>query len=310
VARSLVAALAERNSPPGSPLRDLRSSGLLRGSRDLDRAGRDQALAGNEASGTSRAARRWRQVRLGAAFVEFGIASLTVAFVIGPLLRALARGQEEAELAVQRAVHRAYAFSVACWKVFGVLTLEDGGLDGLAEEGPCVVVANHPTLMDVVLLGSRLPQMDCIVNAGWTANSPFLKRAIELAGYVRNDAGQAAVDDCAARLRRGRKVLVFAEGTRSPRGALGKFHRGAAHIALASGAPVVAVTIRCRPRMLGSGRKWHDVPASRSHFELRIAGRLDPSAYLGRGESLPKAARRLTDDLLEIFLQEPHLADA
>jgi len=259
--------------------------------------------------GLATAARRlWRQIILAVSFVEFGAAALAVAFVFAPLERLRAASAEEAELAVQRTIRRAYAFSVACWKQLGVFTFDARPLAALASEPACIVVANHPTLIDVVLIGSQLEQMDCIVNAGWTAHSPFLARGIDAAGYVRNDGGVSVVEACATRLRRGRKLLVFPEGTRSPWGSFGKFHRGAAHISLASGAPVVAVSIRCRPRMLGSKRKWYDTDPRRPDYELRIAGRLDPSAYAGM--TTPLAARRMTEDLLSIFLQEPKLADA
>ena len=238
------------------------------------------------------------------------MAALAVAFVIAPIVRRRATSAEKAELAVQRAIHRAFAFTASFLRWVGIMRLDSRGLAGLAEGAPCIVVANHPTLIDVVLLGSHLKQMDCIVNAGWTANSPFLARAIDAAGYIRNDGRQSVIDECAARLRRGRVLLVFPEGTRSPWGSFGKFHRGAAHISLASGAPIVAVTIHCHPRMLGSGRKWNDVADRISEFEMRIAGRLDPGDYRSSGVGLPMAARRMTDDLLRIFLQEPHLADA
>lgn len=248
---------------------------------------------------------------MGLAFVEFGLAALTVAFVIAPVVRRLAGGPEEGELAVQRAIGRAYAFSRSFWERWiRILTLDSEGLEQLAGQAPCIVVANHPTLIDVVLLGSHLKQMDCIVNAGWTAHSPFLARAIDAAGYIRNDAGLAAITDCAERLAKGRLLLVFPEGTRSPWGSFGRFQRGAAHISLASGAPIVAVSIRCQPRMLGSGRKWHDVPDRKSAFTMRIAGRLDPADYRREGLGTPLAARRMTEDMLAIFRQEPDLADA
>jgi len=274
------------------------------------------SLLGAESAGNGqgamplRLARHWRQIRLGAAFVEFGLAALAVAFLIAPVVRRRAADGEEAELAVQRAIQRAYAFSVRFWIWIGLFRFDARGLAGLSEKGPVIVVANHPTLIDVVLLGSQLKQMDCIVNAGWTAQSPFLARAIDAAGFVRNDGGSAVVDQCAERLARGRRLLVFPEGTRSPWGSFGKFHRGAAHISLASGAPIVAVAIRCRPRMLGSGRKWHDVVARKSEFEMHIAGRLDPAAYKNDGAGMPIAARRMTEDLLAIFHQETNLADA
>jgi len=277
-------------------------------------SGRDVAPEARAPSGgrdsAGGAARLWRQIRLGAAFVEFGAAALGVAFVVAPLVRSRAANEEEAELAVQRAIQRAYALSWRFWRMIGILRVDSRGLAALEDIGACIVVANHPTLVDVVLLGSQWKQMDCIVNAGWTAKSPFLARAIDAAGFVRNDGGSSVVEQCAARLKRGRRLLVFPEGTRSPWGSFGKFHRGAAHISLASGAPIVAVSIRCRPRMLGSGRKWHDVDPRTSDFELRVAGRLDPAAYRDGTAGTPIAARRMTEDLLAIFLQEPNLADA
>jgi hypothetical protein len=51
-------------------------------------------------------ARRWRQIRLGAAFVEFGLAALAVAFAIAPVVRRRAATGEEAELAVQSRVQQ------------------------------------------------------------------------------------------------------------------------------------------------------------------------------------------------------------
>lgn len=258
----------------------------------------------------SRLARLWRQVRLGSAFVVFGTAALSVAFVAAPIVRRRARSAEEAELAVQGAIRRGFAVTVAWLRATRLVRLDSRGLEALADIGPCIVVANHPTLIDVVLLGSHLRQMDCIVNAGWTAHSPFLARAIDAAGYVRNDGGSQIVDACAGRLRRGRRLLIFPEGTRSPREGFGRFHRGAVHISLESGKPIVAVTIRCKPRMLGSKRKWHDVGERDSDIRLRIAGQLDPANYQGEGVSLPIAARRMNADLLAIYLQEPDLADA
>jgi 1-acyl-sn-glycerol-3-phosphate acyltransferase len=258
----------------------------------------------------SRVARFWHQVRLGVCFVQFGATALFVAFVVAPILRRRSRGRDASELAVQRAIHRAFRFSVGFFKAARVLSVDARGLDEIARGGPCVLVANHPSLADVAILGSFLPQMDVIVNAGWTARSPFLARAIDAAGYVRNDGGRAIVDESADRLRRGRRLLVFPEGTRSPWGSFGRMHRGAAHVAIASGCPMVAVTIHCHPRMLGSGRKWHDVPERQSAYTIRVAGRFDPADYLKGAAGAPIAARRMTEDLLRLFLEEPNLADS
>ena len=72
-----------------------------------------------------------------------------------------------------------------------------------------MTVAVPSTLIDVVLMGSLLPQMDCIVNAGWTAHSPFLARAIDAAGYVRNDGGSQIVEALRLHRRMERRTALF-----------------------------------------------------------------------------------------------------
>src|SRR5206468_133932 len=83
----------------------------------------------------------------------------------------------------------------------------------------------HPSLIDIVLLLARLPQADCIVKTAARTN-PFMRGIVTSTGYLANDHGDVLVDACADRIRRGRSVVLFPEGTRSPRGGLGRFQRG------------------------------------------------------------------------------------
>jgi 1-acyl-sn-glycerol-3-phosphate acyltransferase len=124
---------------------------------------------------------------------------------------------------------------------------------------------------------------------------------VTAAGYLANDHGDALVDGCAERIARGRSVVLFPEGTRSPRGGLRRFQRGAAHIALKSGCPIVPVVITCRPPTLLKGQPWHDVPDRRACFVLRVGKPIDPAQYLDAETTVPVAARRLTADLQTLY---------
>jgi 1-acyl-sn-glycerol-3-phosphate acyltransferase len=57
----------------------------------------------------------------------------------------------------------------------------------------------------------------------------------------RNNADPRAVKICLKALRGGRAIGIFPEGTRGAGNFTGQFHRGAAYLALVSGAPVVPV---------------------------------------------------------------------
>jgi 1-acyl-sn-glycerol-3-phosphate acyltransferase len=134
-----------------------------------------------------------------------------------------------------------------------VLTLTGGlrvhGAAGLPP-GPCVIVANHSSHADTAALIAALPARRRPVVAAaadyWFGGGyrPALCRALCAAFPVRRSGGGTADLAAAARLlASGHDVIVFPEGTRSRDGRTGDFHRGAARLAAAAGAPLVPAGI-------------------------------------------------------------------
>jgi 1-acyl-sn-glycerol-3-phosphate acyltransferase len=70
---------------------------------------------------------------------------------------------------------------------------------------------------------------------------------IEIDLYNREKALQS-IDEAALRIRRGKSIMTFPEGTRSHDGEIKAFKQGAFHLAIKSGVPIVPVSI------IGSGR--------------------------------------------------------
>lgn len=69
---------------------------------------------------------------------------------------------------------------------------------------------------------------------------------------------------------RGRSLVVFPEGTRSPDGGLAPVQRSAAHIARQAGCDLLPVTIRCEPPTLKKGQPWWDVPETPFEISLEV----------------------------------------
>lgn len=248
-----------------------------------------------------RLARGWRIARTGSAFAFFFAGGALLAAAL-PLAERLAGGAG-ADLRAQRQIARGYRLFMSYMQAAGLVRVRFEGEADLLTAGARVLVANHPTLVDTPLLGQRLPQVDCIANPEW-ADSPLLRGAIAAANYVRNDAGAEAIDDAVRRLRDGRRLLIFPEGTRTPRGTtLGRLHRGAAHIALRAGVELLPIAIRCEPRTLMKGQRWYDVPDRPFVLTVRVLAPLSPKDVLSGGETPSVAARKLTDALRERLLE-------
>jgi 1-acyl-sn-glycerol-3-phosphate acyltransferase len=237
--------------------------------------------------------RAWRIFATGFSFTCFGLGAVLMGFTLWPLLRLSSRRHGTAR--VQRAVSASMRLFVWLMKSLGLLTYEVRGLEKLRPRGQ-FVVANHPTLIDVVFLVSVMPEVDCIVKQALWRNV-FLRWPVSWAGYISNEGGEGLVAACAAALREGRSLVVFPEGTRTRPGESMSLQRGAAQIALAAGCDLRPVTITCEPITLHKGNAWYRVPDRRPHWILAVGETIRVGDFATPGEPPSLAARHLTQAL-------------
>ncbi len=232
-------------------------------------------------------------------FVVFGVGALVLAGLVLPILGLMRRGPRD--LLAQRLIHSAHSRYLRLGGWLGLWSIEVDGGERLDGARGSLVVANHPTLLDVVLLLSRLPHAACVVKrAAW--RNPFFALLVRTAGYLPNDSAEAVIERCAERLRSGRNVILFPEGSRSPVTGLRPFHRGAAHVLLRSECSLLPVTIRCDPPALKKGQPLWALPNERFRYRLSVGEPLRAAAFGVEGMARPAAARRVTEQLEEYFL--------
>ncbi|WP_369678325.1 lysophospholipid acyltransferase family protein, partial [Enterococcus faecium] len=88
-------------------------------------------------------------------------------------------------------------------------------LDTIKNAKGQLIIANHPSLIDVVVLISIVRNADCVVKADLWKN-PFLKGVVKATGYINNDADpEYFLNQCQQSFARGNNLIVFPEGTRS-----------------------------------------------------------------------------------------------
>ena len=163
-----------------------------------------------------------------------------------------------------------------------------------------MIVANHPTLLDVVFVMSFLKNTQCVVKAGVWSN-PFFKGVVSAANYIPNRGDpERLIGDCAQALREGNNVVIFPEGSRTVPGQRRRISRGFAHAAALAGAPIRLVTISCDPVTLLKGAPWHQIPERRPHWTIRVHERIDVTENI-QNQARAVRARRLCDEVYRRF---------
>lgn len=249
---------------------------------------------------TDLAERLWRVAATGFAFASFGLGGSFLAAMVFPPLALLTGANSVARARAQRVVRASFRLFVWMLQALGILRLEVTGRERLSACRGRLIVANHPTLLDVVLLMSLVPRVQCIVKHQLWKN-PFLGGVVRAAGYIRNDLDpEALIDACRAALAAGDNLIVFPEGTRSQPGRTPSFRRGFANIAALTGADVQMVVITCEPLVLTKGEPWYRVPARRPLLRVS-AGECVSPASLGAGPYRGRTAREVVRLLDEYY---------
>lgn len=239
-----------------------------------------------------------RVLGVGLLFATFGLGSVVLSGLVLPIFNLVQRGGES-ELRAQAWIQRLFSAFMTAGTVIGIYSVRYRGAERL-QGGPNLVIANHPTLLDVVVLGALLPQCDCVVKGDAWRNF-FLRGIVVAAGYIANFDGPDLVKECSARLKAGRTVVLFPEGTRSPESSLGPFGRGPAHIALETGCRILPVVVRCDPPALMKGQPWYALPNARLCFEVEVGEAMYAKDIVDSGATRAVAARHLTEAMRSYF---------
>lgn len=244
--------------------------------------------------------RAWRLLGTGFSFVVFGLGGLAVSLLLVPVLRCFPGSADRRAQRVQFCFHHLFRGYVRMMRLLGLLSFRIEGVERL--HGAGLVLANHPSLLDVVFLISLLPNACCVIKGRLTRNF-FVRGAVRAAGYIVNESPAVVIEEARRILASGQSLIVFPEGTRTTPSKPLKFRRGAANIAVRTGFDITPVLIYCQPTTLTKNDLWYEIPPEPVRFRILVRDKLTVDQYAAL-ESPAKAARLLTSALVDYFDKE------
>ena len=129
------------------------------------------------------------------------------------------------------------------------IELDVDGEENAWANRPCVFVFNHQSQADVVILPALLRRDLAGIGKKEIGNVPILGKLMQIGGTVLIDRENSASALEAMKplvdvlQKEGRSVCVAPEGTRSTSTTVGRFKKGAFHLAMQAGVPIVPIVI-------------------------------------------------------------------
>lgn len=211
-----------------------------------------------------------------------------IALLIYPLLsecrgRALGR----------QVVTWAFRLYLACLSLSRRFSFDLTALDALRDEPSLIIAPNHPSLLDAVMVISRLPNVACVLKTE-LMNNVFLGAGARLARYIRNIPVRRMVQRAVRDFDSGSHLLLFPEGTRTTESPLNPFKGSIGLIAHHAQVPVQTVLIETDSAYLSKGWPLFRKPPLPIHYRLR----------LGRRFAAPQHTQAFMAELAQYFAQE------
>ncbi|MBO7521804.1 MAG: 1-acyl-sn-glycerol-3-phosphate acyltransferase [Opitutales bacterium] len=222
-------------------------------------------------------------------FAIFGIGGFFLGVLVIPAVSLFSRKKA---VAVLRASWRLF---VAGLEFFRLIKLNKANVN--PDRSGYVIVANHPSLLDIVLLVATYKNSICIVKKS-LLNNILLYPIIRRIFIVSGGSATQVMADAAKALEIGLNVIIFPEGTRSDNSTK-KIHRGAARIATSANRPVLPARISCSPLILGKKSKPLDVSDRTVLYTIEELEEIPPCESIGLNNS--KKSRLLTAKIANVL---------
>lgn len=244
----------------------------------------------------------WRVIATGICFALFGVGGLLLSVIVFPLQRLVIKDTKAQKALARKTVHHTFKFFIAFMQFVGIFKFNLQQAQQLRSLNGHLVMANHPSLIDVVVLISMIPNADCVVKTHLFKNM-FLKGVVSNTGYISNADPEGLLEDCEASLKAGNNLIIFPQGTRTKPEENLRFQRGAANIAIRCQAKVTSVMLKVIPSTLTKNVPWYRIPKTKAHFSAMVVEH-SPNLPKNNVSQTSKDVRQYNRDLEDFFREE------
>jgi 1-acyl-sn-glycerol-3-phosphate acyltransferase len=237
-------------------------------------------------------------------FIFFGLGGLLMGITVFPIIY-IAPIPIRWKIYSSRSIKRlSFKLFIAFMKYTGALTYEIHGAEKFSSRNNLLIIANHPTLIDVVFILSFANRPNCVVKKGVWKN-PFMYFVVKASGFICNSGkAEEMIHRCVDALKKGDGLIIFPEGTRTKANGEIHFKRGVAHIALEANKVFTPVIITCNPITLTKQHRWYHIPKnSPPHFIITVKDDRNFLEKVDETDSQAVKARKVTKNMQTYFIE-------
>jgi 1-acyl-sn-glycerol-3-phosphate acyltransferase len=235
-------------------------------------------------------------------FTVFGLGSLIIGLIFIPVINLVIRDKKKRMTIARSIIGTSMYLFLLLMTILGLLKYRTYGMENINPDENYLILANHPSLIDVIFLISLFPQSYCVVKTAIFKN-PLIGNVVSSANYIPNEDTEMMLKRSIESLELGGSLILFPEATRSRSGRQLEFKQAAATIAIRSGQKCLPIIIRPDSVALTKEKRWWQTPAERTSYRIEVQKPIDP-LELKLGNSSSRRPDRDFNKFLENYFKE------
>ena len=221
--------------------------------------------------------RLWRSLLITFLFSIFGAGAIFFNYILFPAISVFVKKENRRQKFCET-IHKTWKYFTELMKKTGLIKVNFTNPEKLNNPHGKIIVANHPSFIDIVILIGFLPNTLCIAKKEIKRN-PFMGNIVKSLYLINDEDNTEMLEESSEILNQGYNIIIFPTGTRTTDGEDLKLHKGAAVMALHTGADIIPIHISCDTKFLAKHQNFYDAGDKTPTYTITVNNEIKTSDF-------------------------------
>lgn len=241
--------------------------------------------------------RLWRMILISCLFSIFGIGAILFNYFIFPFISVFVK-KEKRRQKYCNTIHKTWKYFTWLMQKTGLIKVIFTNPEKLEKLQGKIIVANHPSFIDIVILIGFLPKTLCIAKKEIKRN-PFMGNIVKSLYLINDEDNEKMPEEAVEILNQGYNIIIFPTGTRTTENEDLKLHKGAAVMALHSCTDIIPIHIGCDFKFLAKHQKFYDAGDKTPTYTITVNKEIKISDFEGQNFTQIQKRNRVNQAIKE-----------
>src|SRR5574344_2163715 len=231
------------------------------------------------------------------AFCVFAIGSFFLNIIVFPTAK-LIMNDEKYMFFSSNIVHKSWRFLINFISILGLIKLNIENIKEISYIKNKVIVATHPSFIDIVILIGLIPYSTCFAKQE-LAKNPLMGNILK-SFFITNDVDiEELKTESKKMLDLGFNVIIFPSGIRHHKNEYPKIRKGASLVALNASKDIIPIKLFADGDFLFINKPFYDGDEKTVNFEVEVCEKINLSDFITESEIITKKniTKQITNEL-------------